>query len=163
MNCGAPIDLTKLSCDFCGADSKENAGESYEIFINRFTEKLQFVTTDEAKELALSSAIGKTKLEELSRTSAFINTLYIPENRNQLIQLVAFLTGQLHSSSQSLTLINLKEKGIVVSSWIGKAYEVSAKLQLMSIEDTKLKAAVSLIDDHIKKAEMRLSITKRNE
>ena len=81
----------------------------------------------------------------------------------QLIQLVAFLTGQLHSSSQSLTLINLKEKGIVVSSWIGKAYEVSAKLQLMSIEDTKLKAAVSLIDDHIKKAEMRLSITKRNE
>jgi hypothetical protein len=164
LGCGAPQNLSKLNCEFCGESTQGNAGETYEEFINKFSKNFQALISDESHEISKSQSLrnfdGETK-SDLIRTAAFINSLYIPADKNQLIQLAAFVMGQLNSSSAALTLWNVDERGGMVAAWIGKSSEVCAKLQLMGWEDAQLGSAGKLLEKCIQDASDRLARARK--
>ena len=153
--CGAGLNVAKLSCEYCGLDIPNEGGIQYGVFIKEFGSRLQQVKSNEID----SSEKNNT---ELTNTSTLINSLFIPPEKDSLIQLAAFLIGQMQASSREVTLMNVQQKGLISAAWIGKATEVHSKLILMASMDSQIKKTVDLLEKTIKESEEDLSKVRRN-
>ena len=82
--------------------------------------------SEEIESIFKSSSKG-----ELTVTAALIDSIYVPAEKNHLVQLVAFLVGQLNSGSHNLDIFNLEKSKSLISAWIGKSQEISTKIKRM--------------------------------
>lgn len=160
VNCGAPQNVSKLQCDFCGTGTIGNTVESYEFFITSFTKKMQIVLSSESEEI--ESIFKSSSKSELTVTAALIDSIYVPAEKNHLVQLVAFLVGQLNSSSHNLDIFNLERRKSLISAWIGKSQEVSTKIELMALNDSQLRAAQDLMEKSLEGAKKKLLKAKKS-
>jgi hypothetical protein len=157
-NCGATLNTAKLSCESCGTDIPKEGGIEYGDFIRRFGATYRKVLADESKD----HRENPTNNDELMNSAAMIDSLFIPAEKDSLIQLTAFVAGQIKSAGNNINIYNISSKGVILSAWIGKANEIETKLTLMGALDSQLKKTLTTLESSIDFGEKKLKEVRRN-
>lgn len=153
-SCGATLNSAKLNCESCGVDIPKEGGIEYGEFINKFGISYRNTLATESKD-HMSSVDG------LRNSAAMIDSLFIPAEKDSLIQLASFVAGQIKSTGNDVGLLSIQAKGVILSAWIGKAHEIGNKLNLMGTLDSQLEKALNLLQSSIEFGEDRLKKAKK--
>lgn len=136
--CGAPAESLALTCNFCGFTFKKNKPVEYSIFVKQFSKKI----------IDLKSRIsGDEEFEEaVPKICALIDGLFVPNEKESLLELSTFVRGQSFSTRETISYIDSKSVPIL-GAWIGKANEITSRIELIGGNDVQLRRAAKMLDE----------------
>lgn len=157
--CGAPLNSAKIHCEYCQAEIQKDGGISYGAFITQFGKKMQEAAqVDSTRDAELMS----NQDDKSANQRALIDTLHIPAEKDSLVQLTAFVVGQLNSCRTNLSFTNVDRMRPVTTAWVGKANEIKSKLTLMAVMDSQASSAVAMLQTAAEGAEQAATAAGRN-
>ena len=135
--CGAVSSPGMLQCEYCDAPM-ENGGVSYDVFLASFSKRFQ--------EVAISKGRRERDTEILRKQSALVSSLTVPSDRYALINLTAYVVGQVESIGENYSSSNREMAAILLPSWLSKAKEISVRLKLTASNDDQVVQALHELD-----------------
>jgi hypothetical protein len=148
--CGAAASEGMVQCLYCNASIEEGA-RTYDKFLQSFSARYQ--------ELAFSKDKKVKASRRLENLAALVSSINVPSDRGALIQLTAYVSGQVRSIGDNYATTNKELAAIVLPSWLAKAREISLKLRLTTINDDQAVLAIEELDklDAYKSASTQIS------
>ncbi len=135
--CGAAAADGMVQCQYCNA-TLEDGARTYDQFLHSFSARYQ--------ELAFAKDKKTNTTRRLENLAALVSSINVPSDRGALIQLTAYVSGQVRSIGDNYAASNRELAAIVLPSWLAKAREISLKLRLTTVNDDQVVLAVEELD-----------------
>ena len=129
-NCGGPFNLVGVRCEYCGSEISTLNAVSYDVFLAQFSKEL-------AEALSRDSD-AETENRDMTFAANKIGMIFVPADKQDLMKLGMFVSGQATTWATTLTMYNISAKGAIASAWVGKAQEIVLKSQILGLTDPQL-------------------------